>query len=582
MDATISQPSICQIQAVADGYTPQWSQLIDTDNNQAVLIKLSSGGSITGSIVDSEGDPVADAKVLPHSLAGGVLSVNEPVYDSEEGAVTTDSKGRFTLKNIAPGIETLKIVHPDYAETIVPNVTVPEGRRHDVGKLVINKGGTVEGFVYDNLGNPQGGVTLYAQNHYGFSTSDIRYAQVVTDPNGFYRMPKLPNTLCYIVRPRSYEQNGVVSHAVIPASNQTTHLDLGGGPVITGHLVIDGKPQANMRVILALGNSIASGLHRCYTETDDNGKFTVTAGTPGIYTLSYDRRTNRYSSVTTKLRDIRINLNDELIELGTVPSMDRSLQVWIEGDNELFETISSFGVMQDDPEQGPFVFWAEDPNAIEMPYTIGLPGPGTYYAVLQGKTGTCTYRYPIEMTPDQVLVELTIPLSAGPVTLTGSLPELINHVRYTNVDKSISGFLFNNSQTGGFSIQNLFPGTYYFSPKQANWQDCIVRIIPNTAEYKLDLDLAELQDKLTERLTVYVFGPDGLPVQNAAVWVQTDGQKQMPVYSDEYSSVFYLPAGEHVIHAEKDGQQAAKPYRLSIDLYSTASGESYEAWIQLK
>jgi RNA polymerase sigma factor (sigma-70 family) len=580
LNVTGNDHAVCKVQAIAEGYAPQWSEEINTKDNRAVLIKLAPGSSITGTVVDVKGKPVANAKILPYSLAGAARNHQEPIFVSEEGAVMTDENGLFVLKNIAVGIETLKITHSDYAYTIIPEIKVEEAKAVDLGKIVLGKGGIVEGVLYDNQGKPQSDVTLFAQNHYGFSSSDVQHGSVITDPNGFFRFENLPSEMCYIVRPRSYQHTGVVSCAIIPTDNKVTRLGFGGSPVIRGQLVIGGKPLKNTRLILTLGKSTAGGLFRSHADTDDNGRFEILAGLPGTYTLVYNQKSETFTSNYIKVLDVAIGTKD--MDLGILPSQKRILQVNIQASDEQREQMRYFYVRQEDPMEGECIFWQEDLKQSKGSYTVNLPGPGLYYAIIHcGGNVARMYQYPIEITEDQNSTDIQVPFDIGPVTLTGILPEKINHVWFTNQDQSVAGILYAKKDDRNFRVEGLFPGTYYLSPKSANYQDSIEVTIPNVQEYTLNLDLAVLQEKLRERVSVHVFDHNGRPTENATVWVESNGANLLPASQDNCSSVFYLPGGEHIIHAEKDGIKATKVYRLNIDKNNTASGESYETFIQL-
>ncbi|MHC4315570.1 MAG: carboxypeptidase-like regulatory domain-containing protein, partial [Planctomycetota bacterium] len=128
LDVPGSEDAICQVQAVADGYASQWSRQIDTANNSAVSIKLTRGGSIVGTVVDGQGNSVENAKVVPFSLAGSVKSSRPLIFASEEGAVSTNKNGRFTLKNLAAGTEYLKVIHPEYTSLISSAISVERYR----------------------------------------------------------------------------------------------------------------------------------------------------------------------------------------------------------------------------------------------------------------------------------------------------------------------------------------------------------------------------------------------------------------------------------------------------------------------
>lgn len=581
LDVIGNKHAVCKIQAVAEGYAPQWSEEINTEDNKAVLIKLSSGGSITGMVTDTNGKPVENARILSYSLAGSERNTSEPLFVSEEGAVTTGKAGLFILENIAPGTETLKVSHPDYTYTLVPNIEVEQGQQSDLGEVVLNNGGVIEGIVYDSQGKPQRDVTLYAQNHYGYSTSETRYATAVTDPNGYFRMENLPKTLCYIVRPRAYEKTGLVSRAVIPTNDKITRLDFGGSPVIKGQIIIDGQPLKHNRIILTHGQSSSYGLYRSHADTDDNGRFEISAGLPGTYALTYNQKSEHFTSNPIKLLNVAVGSND--IDLGIIPGNERLLNIQIETSDEQFESMKFFYLRQDNPVNGPCVFWKDAPGQSKMPLSISIPEPGLYYAIIRHGDSWKEYRYPIEISEDQEMTDIQIPFQAGAVTITGKLPDQVNHVWFTSQDQGISGLLYNDKKKQGmFKVDGLFPGTYYLSPKWPNYNDSIQVEIPSTDEYRLNLDLTTLQQKLKERISIHVFDQHGLPVENANIWIEGDKMSLLPALRGYYSSIFYLPGGEHMIHAEKDGMSASKVYRLGIDKNNSASGESLETFIQLK
>ena len=70
-------------------------------------------------------------------------------------------EGKFLFENLPTGKETIKITHPDYCSAMVNDIEVKEGETTAGVKVVLCKGGTVEGYVYDAKGTPQANVTLY-------------------------------------------------------------------------------------------------------------------------------------------------------------------------------------------------------------------------------------------------------------------------------------------------------------------------------------------------------------------------------------------------------------------------------------
>ena len=570
--------AVYKVQVAVDGYAAAWSGEIDTGDNTAVLIKLTRGGSISGRVVDAAGKPVAGAAILPGSTASAIKPSGERVFESEVGVVTTDAMGQFTLKNLAEGAEILKITHPDYTYAMVEDIQVKTGCEHRIGTIVLHTGGTVEGVFCGNDGKPQGGVTLYAQNHSGFSTSEIKYGTVVTEPNGFYRFEHLPEEMVYLVRPRSYEQTGVVSCGFVPTGNACTQLDLGKGPMVRGRLAIDGKPLANTRMLLEKGHWCSYGLYRCHADTDANGNFSMAAGGPGRYTLSYDRRGKYFTSLTTKLLDVEVGTTD--IALGTVPQAGKTLRLRFEMPEPQENQRQYFSLKENNAFTGICVYWQDEPKTAEMPYEINGLKAGVYYVAIQLGTG-CEYLHRIEITDEDDILDVTVPIVKGPVTVTGILPEGINHAFLVNEAQTVSSILY-NGKDGGFRIENMPAGRYRVNPKWQQTGDGITIDIPEQEEFSLNLSRQQLLDMLKEQLSIKVFDENGQPAENAKVWIECRGQVIEPTYRDAYSGLFYLDDDEYLIVAEKGSLKARRPYRVHLDKNNTASGELMETFIQLE
>ncbi|MHC4694830.1 MAG: hypothetical protein ACYS67_19010, partial [Planctomycetota bacterium] len=581
LDVPGSEDAICQVQAVADGYASQWSEQIDTANNSAVSIKLTRGGSIVGTVVDGQGNAVENAKVLPFSLAGSVRSSRPLIFASEEGAVSTSKNGRFTLKNLAAGTEYLKVIHPEHTSLISSTISVGQGQQNDIGNLILGYGGTLEGFIYDNQGKPQPNVTLYAKNHYMFSSSKVQYATATTDPNGFYRMKHLPGELIYITVGNAYQKTGVVGQGIVPANNESTRLDFGGGPVVKGRIVLNGKSLAQTRLKLTLGDPTASGLYICQANTDENGQFMLRASIAGTYTLSYNKRTKASTSQNFKLLDVAVGQKD--IDLGVIPAKGKTLRVQVEILGETEEKVRWFLLRENDPLYGACVYWVDQPALSDMPLQIDNLRPGLFYAVAY-LDGRGQYRLPIEITKESDSFDITFPIQDGHITLTGTYPQDISHVRFTNKDMTISKVIFASraKKTGKYRIDGLVPGTYFLSPKWPDFTDSLVVTIPNTYEYTFDLDSAVVREKLKEDLFVHVMDEDGYPVENAAIWIECNGKILHPAWYDGYSGRFYLRSGKHVIHAKKEGLKAQKTCEFYVDKNNTASMESRETFIQFQ
>ena len=280
------------------------------------------------------------------------------------------------------------------------------------------------------------------------------------------------------------------------------------------------------------------------------------------------------------LKDISVGYED--IDLGALPAKEQTLTISFENPDQLQDSIKYFHLLENKPEDGTFIYWKDEPE-LEMPYEISVPEPGLYYAIVQQENTRTRYQYPIEISEGQKNMNVTLPIQKGKVTITGALPKPVSYVYFTNSDQTISGTISNNKNNGGsFEIDGLFPGTYYLNPKWPNFSNCITVIIPDSTEYTLNFDATELIEKLKDRVSVQVLDKSGKPVEHANVWIERDNKYLLPATHDNYSSVFYLPDGEHFIQAEKDGISAITVYHVDTDKNNTTNGESFETFIQLK
>ncbi|MCE5185964.1 MAG: sigma-70 family RNA polymerase sigma factor [Planctomycetaceae bacterium] len=578
VDVTGSEHAICKVQIAAKGYAPQWTSQIDTRNNRAMLIKLTHGAEISGTVTNDAGTPIASAEVLPFSLAGSA-GRQEPVFTSSEGVVATDAKGRFVLRNAAPA-ETLKIAHPDYAFEVIPDIVLEEGGSKDLGRIVLTRGGTTEGYLYDSEGKPQQGVALRVRSHIGYSTSNIEYAAAFTDPNGYFSMAHLPEALCYVVRRQPHPPTGFVSCTAVPVNNKITRLESGNGPKISGRLVTHGTPLKQTRLVLEKGSSRSRGLYSYQADTLDDGRFVLFAGRPGTYSLFSERRTKYASSTRIKLLDLTIGAED--IDAGTIPSANSSARLRIEEPAGGQTVIRYVYVRHNDPVEGDCVFWQDEPKQEEMPYEVDLPDPGLYYAIACYGTGWREYRQAFEAAEHADPLDVTVSIPAGNVTLTGKLPAGIDQIWFSNKDCTLTGLLFDDeSKNGTYRAEDLLPGTYYFAAKWPFFTDSVAITIPSIPEYEASLDGNQLWANLRERVHIHVFDENGFPAENADIWVEISGHRILPAFADHYSAVFYVPYGQSIIHAERNGMRTSKVLDLVRgDAVSTSSGECIEAFVR--
>ena len=93
----------------------------------------------------------------------------------------------------------------------------------------------------------------------------------------------LGETSYFIARNRGSFTEGVVCRTITPVCAELTRLDFGGdGQIVTGTVVLDDIPSANLKLALR-GNTFGQFL--CYTTTDADGNFVFTGVIEGEYNI---------------------------------------------------------------------------------------------------------------------------------------------------------------------------------------------------------------------------------------------------------------------------------------------------------
>lgn len=289
-DIKTDAPGIYQVQIAANGFAWTWSKEINTDENKVVSIELTPGGTIKGRIINEQGRSVSGAVVIPLSKAGTMARDNE-MFMSQEGAVETID-GKFILDNLPEGLETIKIIHPDYCIATVNDIEVIEGRSTKLVEAVLTKGGIVEGYFYDVYGVAEPNVILYVQDdaYYGGTVPDEagRLTTVITDSNGFYRAEKLPQCRCHVKRRHEESALGVVRQVILPVEGKVSKLHFGVGRVLSGKIIVNGRPLAYEEISIKSakpGERFWSPSFHGRSFTAEDGSFTLVGVPPGKYSI---------------------------------------------------------------------------------------------------------------------------------------------------------------------------------------------------------------------------------------------------------------------------------------------------------
>jgi protocatechuate 3,4-dioxygenase beta subunit len=564
---------VYELRVEADGYAPKVSDPISTKGADPVYVFVSAGGAIKGYVADGSGKPVTGAKIVPLSKAGGRYGYVKDIFLGEDGA-TESVRGEFTLRNLSPGMETLRISYPNLAPTIIKDIAVADGRTTDGVSVVLGKGAAVEGFVYDEQGKPLANEALSFQSAdmHRYNGNDPPLADAVTDESGFYHVEGLPEQLCCVSRDSTSSASCVVQRTVLPAAGSTTRLDFGGNPVVTGALVVDGTPPAKARLRLE------SAEHPLYYDyfaasavTDDHGRFAFRGVVPGTYAVYFD-------SSGAQVTKFAVNAAD--VDLGRIDCKYKTPRLLI---NVNWPTgwspghINSIILWEDGPPfiAGTPISRGEPPDEVGQPWIVEYTHPGTHYIMASSRV--MMYCKPVVLKAGIETRSVSLDIPKGTGVVTGYIRNAMSAswdpwMRRTEPNSAYAEYGVDIDAAGQFSIGNLPAGHYRLGSRFAAQYD-----LPALMEFDLadgqvkviDFDLSACIPTKVGLLVIQVIDENGCRRSDARVAVVDSNNVARPLKSIEGSDVLAAEPDTYTISVDVPGYRPAnqdvtlKPYDLT-------------------
>lgn len=380
-ESEVIGPGIYTVSILADGYAIKASTQVNTDDqpDEVLRIELNRGLTLSGKVVDENGNAINGATVRALSQASGAMDRVLDQFVTMEGAAQTED-GQFTLQNLGSGFETIRIDHPDFAFKVLTKVAVAEKNEPIVIKL--SKGATVRGTVYDAFGKPQASETLLFQDNYAYGGGSDReagkYGQAITDKDGQYTIEHLPDAIVYVSRAEEWNSSGVIRQALQAEDGKVHTLDFGGTSKIEGQFILNDQPLVSTRLQLA-GTDSVFGAMKMMATTDSDGRFKFYGAPAGHWTLYRAfgedgsewvkvREIDVVAGVNTQLDDIRQMSGRLTVECkSNAKSIPQNLQFDLRqyDSQHLFGRTAALLAPRESPDS-PFIFENVTPGEYEI------------------------------------------------------------------------------------------------------------------------------------------------------------------------------------------------------------------------
>lgn len=204
-------------------------------------------GSLTGTVVDENGQPVTSFRVNARPVTQGMPFSGGRIMGSFRMQSVDSAEGRFVVEDLAPAEYTLQVLAPEREPASVSSVAVPAGGTADVGRLKVGPGGMVRGVVVDGTGSGVAGATVRSQGP-GMMMMAGTFPETATDASGAFELRGLPGGTARVTASHPAYATDQATVDVEPARGPAeVRLTLSQGGRIEGRArKRDGTPVAGM------------------------------------------------------------------------------------------------------------------------------------------------------------------------------------------------------------------------------------------------------------------------------------------------------------------------------------------------
>jgi protocatechuate 3,4-dioxygenase beta subunit len=240
------------LRALHPGFTTRILSGVAVPAPEPVLLRLEVAASLSGTVADESGEPVAGANVLISEVspdAGGAPGTRS--RPRSVGAAVSAADGHFTVDGLTPGRFSLLAAAAGYLNAAVDGLALPDGGDLAGVDVVLRQGATVQGTVFAPDGTPASAAKVFAVTDASSSgTALVGRPETMSDGDGHYRLTGVAEGSSTLFAERSDVRPARLALRVEPGTN-AADLHLEAGTEISGLVTARGTgvPGAAVRLL---------------------------------------------------------------------------------------------------------------------------------------------------------------------------------------------------------------------------------------------------------------------------------------------------------------------------------------------
>lgn len=515
---------------------------------RGVIVELSPGGRIVGSVVDREGTPIQGAQVfaLPADRADNFERRDRRQFRGPpeleqippgfrdfaaqlgllgDRAVLSAADGSFELTGIEPGATVVLASHRDYVIGRSDPVIVAGAAEPAEVEVELSSGGGVFGRALDRFARPVGGAIVIAASPANMSgegrANGGALYQGRTDAEGRYSIDRMAPGGYFLVLTRGDEALNPISFlgtlnfdlVTVPPDERVEYdiLDSSSGATRVWGRVMDGAAPVNRGAITALSFESEGllGLDLKIAPIGEGGEFEFLGLAPGEYQFNIDAQGRRGVRVSASIPDapehrLDLRLPEGGIEGRVVDAGDGSPVAGARVTARRVQTQDSSGWLgrlvaqesgqsrETSREDGSFTFTRLDAGEFQLVVSPPRGDPGE-----SGKRYGPSNPLVVEVRADEVVrgVELKLPAALalfGRVLDAGGAPVSGAQLIATRAQsQGLAGERASSNRDGDYRFEALSEGEYDLSVSADGFADTVASKVKvssaQTAPYDVTL-----------------------------------------------------------------------------------------------